>query len=365
MKIKPFIIWRRLSDNNQKIGYWTIFTNVILVLVTFWLGIVVQDIVARRNADATGTLANAEYVKQVCPLIDSLDIKYWTITYDLGVIFEQNTNKHKLSDSVKNKAANYFYKNKDTLFSYFVDLCRTAKAIVPYINIDSVEKDSISAYAISIYVVKTILDVSENYKKQNMSYNDWVSSWGSVRKEIDKTLKSPEYIADCGRFYPSADILQAFKTLYNSCYSKNTADMYKAVLSYGFFEAMKIDKLIHEHATYKPKYSSNCVTNWITRNPIWSLIVVFIIGVLIAWVVSRTIPEEDDNISKLKKKIKEIENIAGKNRETIAELSSNFSLYKERYERTRSEYDKEHKYSSKLMSVMLENGIEVPPMDEV
>ena len=75
-------VYRFLKDE-QKVGYWTVFSNIILVLATFWLGLYVQDIIAQRNGNASGVLANVEYAQNVKPIVDSLNIKYGSLCMDI------------------------------------------------------------------------------------------------------------------------------------------------------------------------------------------------------------------------------------------------------------------------------------------
>lgn len=43
-------IYRQLTQE-QRVNFWTILTNLFVVLFTFWLGLSVQDMIATRHSE--------------------------------------------------------------------------------------------------------------------------------------------------------------------------------------------------------------------------------------------------------------------------------------------------------------------------
>lgn len=82
MKIKGPQNFYHLMVPNAKEAFWVSFTNCLLVVFTFWLGISVQDIVADRNAKVNARIARIDYVKEFLPKYEQLlSEHYYTYLY--------------------------------------------------------------------------------------------------------------------------------------------------------------------------------------------------------------------------------------------------------------------------------------------
>lgn len=76
-------IYRMLSDD-QKINFWTITTNVFLVVFTFWMGLAVQKMVANKSAEVSNRLTHYEYMEKFFPKYDAFYKQFGSLILELG-----------------------------------------------------------------------------------------------------------------------------------------------------------------------------------------------------------------------------------------------------------------------------------------
>lgn len=116
---------KRKFGKEQVVGYWTTSTNIVLVLTTFWLGLVVQDFVAERNANVSAVLTNVEYVKCVKPQVDSLNIQYNSFLHDIYATLNEGNAK----GSINTITSRY-----NEISHYCDDLIETSKKVMYYFD---------------------------------------------------------------------------------------------------------------------------------------------------------------------------------------------------------------------------------------
>ena len=131
---------KRKFGKEQVVGYWTTSTNIVLVLTTFWLGLVVQDFVAERNANVSAVLTNVEYVKCVKPQVDSLNIQYNSFLHDIYVTLNEGNAKLITAGSINtitsryNETSQYIISRYNEISHYCDDLIETSKKVMYYFD---------------------------------------------------------------------------------------------------------------------------------------------------------------------------------------------------------------------------------------
>lgn len=368
-------VYRFLKDE-QKVGYWTVFSNIILVLATFWLGLYVQDIIAQRNGNASGVLANVEYAQNVKPIVDSLNIKYGSLCMDI---------KKEMETIIKNPETVNLYalglymdsilyrdnSRQDKILSYCLDVSKASVTIHPYVQHLN---DTLSARAaviplmkdVYLFIINQYTDIDTTAKN---SYNErgsdymcktvkkrWDSKWPLLKKQLDEEIRNPEYLANFGILTTfDTSISNEIKKIYDG-FIDNVINDYKSNISknkttnnvdslfmaqyivgeYNFMINNLLLQSVTNHTFLSNhNYFKNNKKNRFLDNPIGSLIIVIMAGVLLAWIILQTLPQ--NNVKNNKKTNKD-------------------DLY--------SDYISELKYNTKLMKKLLEYGIDISHKDE-
>lgn len=368
-------VYKNLQDE-QKVGYWTVFSNIVLILVTFWLGLYVQDIIVQRNGNASGVLANVEYAQNVKPIVDSLNIKYGSLCMDI---------KKEMETIIKNPETVNLYalglymdsilyrdnSRQDKILSYCLDVSKASVTIYPYVQHLN---DTLSARAaviplmkdVYLFIINQYTDIDTTAKN---SYNErggdymcktvkkrWDSKWPLLKKQLDEEIRNPEYLANFGILTTfDTSISNEIKKIYDG-FIDNVINDYKSNISknkttnnvdslfmaqyivgeYNFMINNLLLQSVTNHTFLSNhNYFKNNKKNRFLDNPIGSLIIVIMAGVLLAWIILQTLPQ--NNVKNNKKTNKD-------------------DLY--------SDYISELKYNTKLMKKLLEYGIDIPHKDE-
>lgn len=121
--INPNKVYQSLSPN-QKMNYWTTLSNMLLVLITFWLGFSIQYIVADKNASIAAKNLRAEYAEKMMPVYEELigmEV-YWDVQKTLDRTFGKVLDKTNLFRSIGKKEKTLF---PETLSSTQKDVITT------------------------------------------------------------------------------------------------------------------------------------------------------------------------------------------------------------------------------------------------
>lgn len=287
---RPRIIYKNIADG-QKVGYWTVVTNILLILTTFWLGLRVQDMIATKNATASGFLANIEYVEKVKPRIDSLNIKYGGLFLRLNDMATGKGANGKPSPTLQDVPimTNYIKSHSDEFLSYYSDLVATWSFVS---NFDSECPESIKYYAKALSLVSVMQDYVGEYTEKTAQNKGlkWESGWADLEVRIKEMAYQPDYIAYFGwtTDYSYGNAMELIKNIYleigKSQDDKNLKLNLK-VLPW----ALEVHKWIGGHSTYKPA-KDNTIVGFVLKTPFGSLILLIVIGLLLAWGITMFLP---------------------------------------------------------------------------
>ena len=287
---RPRCIYKSIADG-QKVGYWSVVTNVLLILTTFWLGLHVQNIIATKNANASGILANIEYVEKVKPRVDSLNINYGGLFlrwYNMATGIDKNGKPTVASQDTK-KMEDYIKAHGDEILSYYDDLVDTWAYVY---NFDTERPELVKNYAKVLSLVSVIQVYIGDYS-QIMAQNKnlkWEEGWVDLEIRIKEMTYQPDYIAHFGwtTEYSYGDAMELVKNLYleigKSKDDKNLQLNLK-VLPW----ALEVHKWIGDHSTYKPK-KDNTIVGFVLKTPFGALLLLIIVGLLLAWGITMFLP---------------------------------------------------------------------------
>lgn len=285
-------IYKSIADG-QKVGYWTIVTNVLLILTTFWLGLHVQDMIATKNANASGTLANIEYVEKVKPRIDSLNINYGGLFlrfYDMATGIDKN-GKPIVTSQDTDKMKNYIIAHNDEILSYYDDLVATWAYVY---NFDTECPDMIKNYAKVLSLTSVIQEyVGEYTRKMAQNTNlKWDDGWTDLETQIKEMTYQSDYIAHFGwtTDYSYGNAMELIKNLYLKIgISKDDKNLQLNLIVLSW--ALEVHKWIGDHSTYKPK-KDNSIVGFILKTPFGSLLLLIVVGLLLAMGITIFLPKQ-------------------------------------------------------------------------
>ena len=296
-------------EKGQLVGYWTIFTNIILVVTTFWLGLVVQDFVAQKNANVSAALARAEYVKNVKPSIDSLNVNYNSLICDINDELKEcmSTYGSTPDDAILAEANEFvtYFKRIDSIVLYYDKLIETSNDVLCYIDdaeyvgnsnekhltgetttdFDQLKKELEHQNLVTkigvLYAYKEMLDfcfLKDSLDKDtDRTMNDWI--------ELDKRLKSlyrnPKFVSIMGLTMNYDQFNSTFRSEYEKIYNNNDeAQKVNAKTMFvmkTFYLALDIHKILSDNRTYKQKEIS--LWNMVIQGP-WGIL---FFGFVITW----------------------------------------------------------------------------------
>ncbi|MBQ9312281.1 MAG: hypothetical protein IJ213_04460 [Bacteroidales bacterium] len=374
MKIKslcPGRIYRNIAKE-QKVNYWMTFSNIILICITFWFGLYVQDIIAKKNADASSVLANAEYTAKVKPIIDSLNIKYGPILLDIVEIVvkknEDSSAPFSFPDSMVNRSYNDLY--SDVLYAYYSAIsagCSPPK-----------KEDTVAISVFALPYLATISDCAEFFHSSIMKENPnlkWEDGWQYVNNRIGKMLRSLKYIEKNGldmTYYIDSTLQQAMKETYLGLNENGNIEEGIIILkSKAMRNAMTIFGWLNDNKTFKTSENmtwKTIIKEIFTGELVKVLVFVLFIGFCIAFLISLALPKEreqnetEKQLIEISKTLKSITTDKMTADVKVVQMPEPFDdmciqNYKELY-------NSEHEYASKLMNILIENDIKIPPKEE-
>ena len=297
---------KKIIEKGQKVGYWTIFTNILLVLVTFWLGLVVQDIVASKNANVSAVLAKVEYTNKVKPSIDTLNVKYKAFIDE--IIEGDSVDRNYISPLYVNK--DELMKNNSILIRYYDDLLSTANKVIYFFedsDLDQSSNISLISKIGDLFDYRELIDYCKNdsnycLQKENFSQFEQEGCLLDIkyykkafRSRLNKLYNSPEYISIMGvnaTQQSPIDINQVFDSLYVDLKSKRNDTEFE-LMSRSFCLAQSIHNSLNDKLIYRQPQSS--VMNALLNAP-WGpfLIISVIVWLLVTLMVFRSADKKNE-----------------------------------------------------------------------
>ena len=379
--------------NDQKIGYWSVFSNIVLVLVTFWLGLWVQDVISKRNANATGVLANAAFTQEVKPVLDSINLKYGKLCIDLASdLIECENIRNKDLKAEKFREVIYKDSRHDLLLEYCSEISYATCLVAPYMHY--VSDEPFEGRATIIPIMEIMILHYEEYKEElkeslymglcdkkkvrayrirdiDLLLENTHLSWEVLNQRIKDTIRTSAFIEQFGlfTFYDkkfSSELKKTHNTFIRSIGDKclkNCKKYIETPLLYNEGEDAKAENLFGFDKYYEESiavifgslltqavanhvfmsnhvYYTQEISRMLIDSPVKSLLLVVILGVFLAWCVYLVLP----------KSIKD-ETITGE-------------FDKQRYLKLKSDYDSELDYNDKLIKILKEHEIEVPKKED-
>lgn len=226
--MKVIDIYKKFSSE-QKVNFWTVTTNVILVMFTAWLGFTIQDVVVSKNTQLQNKLIRYEYGERIYPWYENIyneNVPFLSeavgIMYQKGLPEEvQNdtlssliSGKRKqllvLGDSVVNVMGKmrYFIEDPDDIESIEQNNAQILMLAAMITELDSLDKNP--KYQVKATVLSDVVNSNKffmtcgfNTANRDSLDNYWSSIVDSVKgiredtKEIDSLandIADPEYV---------------------------------------------------------------------------------------------------------------------------------------------------------------------------
>lgn len=274
------------TTDEKAIGFWTIVTNLMVIIFTFWLGIVVQSMVAKKNADVSSTLASIEYVEKVKPLTDSLNVKYGTMLMEFSTIFSEKTINRSTepSESEKVIALEHFNKYNDKYADFFHDIAFTFARIYEFDH--NCSQDVRAAACALPFLSPLIKNLGALYENNNSSSVVPRNDWPRIEDTIRKIVQQPDYIKSFGLLLGDLNgtINELQKIYFKSIESNDTKNM---LVMFSETEALKVLSWIQQHSYYTaPKDTS--IIGKIVDYPALSFIFLGLLAFIIALVIYKS-----------------------------------------------------------------------------
>ena len=288
--INPNKVYQSLSPN-QKMNYWTTLSNMLLVLITFWLGFTIQYIVADKNASIAAKNQRAEYAEKMMPVYEDLigmEV-YWDVQKTLKRVLNK-TNSWEKEEKILSGA----YSSKQI------------EVITPLVESET----KILALADSLYrpALRFLLGFSETEQfvsfrtsAQRMFYYKYLyevlfiekhptseSAWSSYTKKIDNSVELRTLAFQLDNALESTtwfvELKEKFTSFYKDLYikkvNKETMDRFKATtLVYLMYQEIKVaEAMFNEMQTPKKDLFINMQT--VKFSVIW-LFIAIVLGYFI------------------------------------------------------------------------------------
>ncbi len=309
---------KRKMNKGQKVGYWTIITNIVLVLTTFWLGLTVQDIVADRNAKVSAVLAKVEWINNVKPEVDSLNIKYNSFIRATDSTLSYWENKPQLTLLGSEV---FFITNAKKISEYYGDLINTSKKVMYYLDDNFYFNESGLGV---LYSYKELFDFYFEDDTVSPAKAKSIKDWPQLDRRLSSLYESPDYVCAMGltiHYNQNKDIFkQKYESLFKSDGVTPNIESLAKLYCESFNLALDIHKTLNDNRVYRQQEVS-AIQRFI-KAP-WSILFVCIIVIWIIFtiIVYRTADEDkstenENSYSDLKVKLSNVQ------RETNIQLES-------------------------------------------
>jgi len=294
----------KAMSHDQKVAFWTITSNVFLVIFTFWMGLFVQDFIADKNANLTKELVRFDYVDRIYPtyksitsseVIDSL----WQYTLETK-IFDSNPDEKKRNLL---KAGNYIYNNVDKVEEWADTMCSTLANFKYYLKPN--DFDSISNNNTEILICLKVLRLCKSDSTNHMTAERFENS---LKSFLCSTQFRNSGVTSINTIEASKIGGELFK-VYNES-EPSLQVLFKEMVANRMIKSIINNTQIIERAlsySHKDEYNFKL-------EPWLYLIFALFVGVFISLVVARFITSKQSiksvstiDYSKLEKRIRELE----------------------------------------------------------
>lgn len=137
-------IYKRLTSD-QKISFWTMTTNIVLVVFTAWLGFLVQDIIVSKNTNIQSKLVQYEYGEKLFPAINNIYVN----GNPYNKLIPIATNKQLSDEDRMRRTFDIMNVNKNeflTLGDSVVSVMGRLKYFIDYKNCHDIETNNATIY---------------------------------------------------------------------------------------------------------------------------------------------------------------------------------------------------------------------------
>lgn len=163
MKIND--IYKNLTSD-QKISFWTMTTNIVLVVFTAWLGFLVQDIIVSKNTNIQSKLVQYEYGEKLFPALSTIYANGNPYSQIAPIVADKNM-------PIENKREQVY-------------------------EIMSKDKDAFTSLGDSVITVMGALKyyVDYKYSKEISKNNGIILMCNAIISEVDSIKMNPDYKID-------------------------------------------------------------------------------------------------------------------------------------------------------------------------
>lgn len=275
----------KIISKEQKVGYWTIITNIVLVLTTVWLGLAVQDFVAEKNANVSAVLAKVEYVNSVKPSVDSLNVQYNAFLCDIDSTLNYWNNSNDNKTAMIGMTISYLF-NVNEMFQYFGDLINTSKEVVYYLDDATVDSNIKGNMITKIGLLYSYRELFGFYFMKDTIHSDSVRTekdWPILNNQLRNLYRSPEYVSTMGLNIHYDKLQKEFVSKYQKLFQSDgiTPDVNAIfyLIDESFTLALDIHKTLNDNRTYRQNEIS--ILEKLIKAP-WSIL---LISILLMWIV--------------------------------------------------------------------------------
>lgn len=323
----------RMISSGQKSNYWTIITNMFLVLFTFWMGIFVQDLIANKNSKLNDRLLRVQYVDKIRPdllalweneafstskeylsMMISCDIRKANIEDSIKIHPEQTDSLNNLISEVENennaylKSFNQFLSNhkKELIeFGYISDSLMSKYAYYDADLTDTIQSVSLelrmALYTAEIQNDSTLLE-SVQFLKQ-----DSVSKFNKLQSYYSHKLSSPKHQLASGNFQHDLKKGATLATLYYGFSACDSLLVYREILK-GCTKNTMLMQLIMAGENNRNQGLQNIMYNFfifnVLKNPITTFFITILLSIIVCALLSKiispaTVKSKEDAIKSL------------------------------------------------------------------
>lgn len=149
-------IYRQLTQE-QRVNFWTILTNLFVVLFTFWLGLSVQDMIATRHSELNERLAHYAYVDRFYNDMQNIENEY---AYIITKVFD-NVESEKVTENDVKNVSEFLKSNKTEVVHAAAAIDSTLRKFKYYCDNDE-EFKKLTSITLAIPTYRFVLSVLES-----------------------------------------------------------------------------------------------------------------------------------------------------------------------------------------------------------
>lgn len=277
MKITEFY---SAMSHGQKVTFWTLVSNVFLVIFTFWMGLFVQDFIADKNANLTKELVRFDYIDRIYPTYKSMISSevmdsMWMYTMEKNELANSESDNNR----IMLKAGDYIDRNRDKIMAWADTMCSVLGDFKYYLKPEYF--DSISYNNTEILICLQTMRLLESDSTKSMTKKEFEDNL----KAFLCSIKFKHSAVISKNIHQASDLVGKLFDVYSGA-DTSVNNAFKRILALDMLEAITRNNGILEKAL---SYSTKKDEFKLKTEPWLFLLIALLIGIVISLTFARFI----------------------------------------------------------------------------